>query len=117
VEEKMILSKGGIYLAKLNPTKDFEIGKVRPVIVLGSQAILDAEPPVVFICPLSSKSHSDFASIHYPLGPRDNLEVSSFALLEHCRSIAISRIINPRLAAITLKEYKELLEGLLLMLG
>ncbi|MEA0971658.1 hypothetical protein Megvenef_01642 [Candidatus Megaera venefica] len=36
VEQIEILTRAGIYLAKLNPAKDVEIGKVRPVIILNS---------------------------------------------------------------------------------
>lgn len=57
MEEKIILTRGGIYLAKLNPAKLSEVGKVRPVIILNCQKILDSQPPIVFICPLSSKSY------------------------------------------------------------
>ena len=48
-----ILTRGGVYLGKLNPAKHNEIGKVRPVIILNSQLILDSMPPIIFICPLS----------------------------------------------------------------
>jgi len=39
-----ILTRGGVYLGKLNPAKHAEIGKVRPVIILNSQLILDSAP-------------------------------------------------------------------------
>lgn len=32
----MTLTRGGIYLAKLNPAKKDEVGKIRPVVVLNS---------------------------------------------------------------------------------
>ena len=37
-----IFQRGGIYLAKLNPTKYDEIGKLRPVVILTSQNILNS---------------------------------------------------------------------------
>ena len=42
-----ILTRGGVYLGKLNPAKHAEIGKVRPVIILNSQLILDSMPPII----------------------------------------------------------------------
>ena len=116
VEEKIILTRGGVYLAKLNPTKISEVGKVRPVIILNAQNILDSIPPVVFICPLSSKSQSNFSHIHLKLFPRDNLEVESFALAEHCRSISLVRIIHPRIAQITEHELSVIFSRLQLLL-
>ena len=55
MEQKII--RGGGCLAKLNHSKEDEIGKVRPIIVLNSQIIPNTEPPVIFIYPLSSKSY------------------------------------------------------------
>jgi mRNA interferase MazF len=107
-----ILVRGGIYLAKLNPAKTFEVGKVRPVIILNAQKILDISPPIVFVCPLSSKSHSNFASIHLKIAPRGNLEVESFALVEHCRGIGIARIIFPQIANLSEIELTDIISRL-----
>jgi len=95
------VNRGGVYLAKLNPSKDSEIGKVRPVIILNSRIILKAKPPIVFICPLSSKSHKNFTDLHVKILSRDGLDINSFALVEHCRSISISRLNYPRIAQVS----------------
>jgi mRNA interferase MazF len=116
-QTEIILSRGGVYLAKLNPAKITEIGKVRPVIILNSQLILDSIPPVVFICPLSSQSHKEFSSLHFELCIRDNLKVKSYALIEHSRSISINRIIYPRLAQITFEEINKILHKLQRLVG
>lgn len=117
VEQIEILSRGGIYLAKLNPNKEDEIGKVRPVVILNSQTILDKKPPIIFVCPLSSQSHSEFNALHFELAPRDNLKAKSYALTEHCRSISLSRVIYPRLAQITNSELNSILHKLQFLLG
>jgi mRNA interferase MazF len=117
VEEKINLTHGGIYLAKLNPSKKNEIGKVRPVIVLTAEIILNISPPTVFVCPLSSKSFPEFESLHVKLTPRDGLEVNSFALVEHCRSISTQRLILPRLAQLNPSEIYLILSKLQRMLG
>ena len=117
VEEKIILTRGGIYLARLDPTKAAEVGKIRPVIILMSQAILDITPPILFICPLSSQSYPEFTYLHTTLPPRDGLEVKSYALVEHCRSISTQRIILPRLAQLTHPEIITILKKLQRMLG
>ncbi len=36
VEQKEILTRGGIYLARLDPAKINEVGKIRPIIILNS---------------------------------------------------------------------------------
>ncbi|HJD56336.1 MAG TPA: type II toxin-antitoxin system PemK/MazF family toxin [Rickettsia endosymbiont of Pyrocoelia pectoralis] len=109
VDQQEILTRGGIYLAKLDPAKINEIGKIRPVLILNSQIILDSIPPMIFICPLSSQSHLEFSSLHFKLPARNSLEVTSYELVEHCRSISITRIIHPRLAQTTSYELQSIL--------
>lgn len=117
VEQEEILTQGGIYLARLDPAKAAEVGKIRPVMVLNAQAILDIIPPTVFICPLSSQSKPEFSSLHVKLTPRDNLKVRSYALVEHCRSITIRRIVYPRLAQLTSSELRIILHRLQRLVG
>ena len=111
------LSRGGVYLARLNPAKAAEAGKIRPVVILTSQVLLDVAPPILFVCPLSSQSQSAFSSLHVALSPRDNLHVSSYALVEHCRAISIQRIIFPRLAQLTPAEISLILHRLQRLVG
>src|SRR3989344_9633462 len=117
VAEEKILTRGGIYLAKLDPAKAAEVGKIRPIVILTSQAILNITPPTLFICPLSSQSQPEFNSLHVKLPSRDNLEVTSYALVEHCRSVSIRRIIFPRLAQLTSTEIRLILHRLQRLVG
>lgn len=112
-----ILSRGGVYLTRLDPVKKTEVGKIRPVVVLNAEAILNINPLTVFICPLSSQSYPEFKNLHIPLPARDNLNVTSFALPEHCRAISIQRIIHPRLAQLTSSELASILEKLQRIIG
>jgi mRNA interferase MazF len=111
------LTRGGVYLARLNSKTTDEINKVRPVILLTSQVILNSNPPLVFICPLSSKSKPLFSNLHIELKPRDNLKLNSFTLTEHCMAISIKRLIFPRLAQLTPTELQSVLEKLKTLLG
>lgn len=115
--EKIILTRGGVYLAKLDPAKKAEIGKMRPVVILTAQLILNSTPPLLFICPLSSQSYPAFKALHVELPPRDNLQKKSYALVEHCRSITIDRLVYPRLAQLTPSEINLILHRLQRIVG
>lgn len=117
VEEVNILTRGGVYLARLDPAKAAEAGKIRPVVILTAQTILDIAPPIAFVCPLSSQSQPELSSLHTLLQPRDNLEVTSYALTEHCRAISTQRIIYPRLAQLTFAELRLILHRLQRLVG
>lgn len=115
--EEEILTQGGVYLAKLDPVKAAEVGKIRPIIILTTQVILDIMPPTVFVCPLSRESQPKFASLHLKISARDNLKKASYALVEHCRSITLRRIVYPRLAQITSAELRLILNRLQRLIG
>lgn len=74
MEEIALLTQGGVYLARLDPSKHAEVGKIRPVVILMGQFILDIQPTSVLICPLSSQSYSGCSHLHVALSPRDSLQ-------------------------------------------
>ena len=115
--EQQILIRGGIYLAKLDPAKRNEVGKIRPIVILNSQLVLDSEPPIIFICPLSSQSQVEFSNLHVELQARDGIKVKSYALVEHCRSITTNRIISSRLSQSTDYELRSILHKLSILVG
>lgn len=112
-----VLQRGGIYLARLDPAKGAEIGKLRPVVALTAQRILDVDPPVVFVCPLSSQSFTAFETLHVVLEPRDRLLKRSYALVEHCRSISRHRLQPDRIAMLSAREIAQVLHRLQRLLG
>lgn len=104
MERITLLTQGGVYLARLDPSKHAEVRKIRPVVVLMGQFVLDVQPASVLVCPLSSQSYPECSQLHVALPPRDSLQKDSYALVEHCRSISVQRLIEPRLAQLTTKE-------------
>ena len=117
VDEVGVLTRGGVYLARLDPAKHAEVGKIRPVVVLTAQEILQISPLTIFVCPLSSRSEPEFSDLHVELLARDSLKVSSYALVEHCRAMSIKRLIYPRLAQLTWHEIELILHRLQRLVG
>ena len=111
------LTRGGIYLARLDPAKGAEIGKLRPVAILTAQDLLDVDPLLVFVCPLSSRSDPAFTPLHIELRPRDRLEAPSFGLVEHCRGISRSRVLSDRIAQLNDSELALVLHRLQRLVG
>ena len=110
-------TRGGVYLGRLDPAKGAEVGKLRPVVVLTHQTLLDVMPAHVFVCPLSSRSDPAYESLHLTLEPRDSLRVTSYALAEHCRSISIQRIKSKRLAQLDATEIDSIVHKLQQLIG
>lgn len=55
----MDLVRGGIYLANLNPSKGSEIGKIRPVLIIQSDALNSIKHTTVNILPLTTHLKDD----------------------------------------------------------
>ena len=106
------LIRGGIYLARLDPAKEAEIGKLRPVAVLSANAILAVEIPLLSICPLSSQSDPRFEPLHVALPPRGGVKVDSNALVEYCRAVSRSRISEALIAQLRDTELATILHRL-----
>ena len=113
----MQLIRGGVYLARLDPAKGAEVGKLRPVVVLTDQTLLDIKPPHVFACPLSGRSDPDYEALHLSLPARDSLKVKSYALVEHCRAISIRRLQSERVAKLETDELNEIIRRLHRLVG
>jgi mRNA interferase MazF len=111
------LTRGGVYLARLDPAKGAEVGKLRPVVVLTDQFLLDVKPAHIFVCPLSGRSNPDYQALHFSLPARDSLKVQSYALVEHCRSISIRRLQSDRLAKLEVNELNEIIRRLHHLVG
>ena len=111
------LTRGGVYLARLDPAKGAEVGKLRPVVILTDQLLPDVKPAHVFICPLSGCSSPDYQALHLSLSARDNLKVQSYALVEHCWAISIRRLQSERLAKLEIDELNEIIRRLHRLVG
>jgi mRNA interferase MazF len=111
------LTRGGVYLARLDPVKGAEVGRLTPVVVLTDQALLDVSPPHVFVCPLTGQYDPDYQALHVSLPARDSLKVSSYALVEHCRAISTRRLLSDRLAKLEIDEINEIIRRLHRLVG
>ena len=59
-------NQGEIWLANLNPGRGTEPGKIRPVLILQNQALLDAEHPSTLIIPLTTNLIDDAEPLRNP---------------------------------------------------
>lgn len=65
-----MFNRGEIWLADLNPPHGTEPGKVRPVLIVQSQALLDAGHPSTYIVPLTTKLVDDAERFGFEWPPR-----------------------------------------------
>jgi mRNA interferase MazF len=87
-------SHGDIWLANLNPGRGTEPGKIRPVLLLQNQALLDAGHPSTLVIPLTTNLIDDVEPLRIRLTAGGGLEKDSDLLLDQLRAIDNKRLID-----------------------
>ncbi len=90
-----MLTSGDVVDVDLGLPAGSEAGFARPVVVVTAQEILEREPNVIQVVPLTSTIR-DFASEVYISGHGTGLDRVSNAQCQHVRSLAISRVVRHR---------------------
>ncbi len=103
-----MFKKGEIYLARLNPKKGNEVGKIRPILIYQTNFLNDCEHPTTIVLPISTHLIDNSYPLRYRLNKRDNLEKNSDILCDQIRAIDNQRIISNPLTKLSLKEVLEI---------
>ena len=86
--------RGSIWLANLNPGRGTEPGKVRPVLIVQCQALLDAEHPSSLVVPLTSHLIEDAEPLRLRITAQSGLDKESDLLLDQLRAIDNKQLIQ-----------------------
>ena len=103
-----MFKKGEIYLARLNPKKGNEVGKVRPILIYQTNLLNECDHPTTIILPISTKLIDNAYPLRYRVNKRDKLEQDSDILCEQKRAKDNNRIISDRLTQLSIKEMLEI---------
>ena len=85
---------GEIWLANLNPSEGTESGKVRPVLIIQYQELLDAQHPSTLIIPLTTNFIDNAEPLRLRIHSGGNLNQDSDLLIDQIRAIDNKRLIN-----------------------
>lgn len=98
------LKKGEVWLANLNPTKGTEAGKIRPVLVLQDQALLDVVHPSTLVAPLTTRLIEDIYPLRVRLNAKDDLKKDSDVLIDQMRAIDNKRFVKGPLITLSIEQ-------------
>jgi mRNA interferase MazF len=87
-------NRGEIWLANLNPKHGTEPGKTRPVLIVQSQALLDAHHPSTLVIPLTTNLVDDAEPLRVRVSPSGRLRRSADLLIDQLRAIDNRRLIK-----------------------
>lgn len=88
------LEYGSIWLANLNPGRGTEPGKIRPVLIVQNQALLDAGHPSTLVIPLTTNLIDDAEPLRIRITAQDRLDKDSDLLIDQIRAIDNKRLTN-----------------------
>ena len=110
-------NRGEVWLADLNPPYGTEPGKTRPVLVVQSQALLDAGHPSTYVIPLTTKLVSNAEPLRIRVLAAEKLLRDSDLLMDQLRAIDNRRLVKGPILKLPASAMKEILRALVELLG
>ena len=98
---------GEIWIADLNPRQGTEAGKRRPVLIIQSQALLNANHPSTIILPLTTQLVEEAYPLRIKLPKNKYLEESDI-MIDQIRSIDNSRLVKGPIVRLDDKSLEEI---------
>lgn len=89
-----MLTSGDVIALDLGTPTGREAGFRHPATVVTAQRILDAEPNVVQVVPLTSTVRGFHSEIEIEADESNGLATTSVAQCQHIRSVAVERILD-----------------------
>lgn len=111
------MKRGEVWVARLNPNKGAELGKLRPVIILQDDAILACGLTTVLVVPLTTQFRPEFAPLRIEIAARDRLKKPCYAVVEQTRAIDSSRFGDGPLTMLTSEEMSVVEKSLKAVMG
>jgi len=113
------LQHGGVYLVNLNPAckkAPAEISKVRPAVVIQTQALLDVDHPSAIIVPLTTNLKVNNL-LRYRIPAQGRLQEDSDCVLDQIKAIDTKRFVSRSpLCVLPEQEVMQLLKALVILL-
>ena len=92
------LNFGEIWLANLKPKNGTEPGKMRPVLIIQDQVLLDISHPSTIIIPMTTNLIDNASPLRIRLGAQGLLKQNSDILIDQIRSIDNRRLVKGPIA-------------------
>jgi mRNA interferase MazF len=110
-------NRGEIWLADLEPQHGTESGKIRPVLIVQAQALLDADHPSTLIVPLTTNLIDDAEPLRIRIGAASQLRRDSDLLLDQLRAIDNRRLTQGPIARLSKAQMAKVGEAIREVLG
>jgi len=111
------VKRGEIWTANLNPSRGREIGKIRPVLIVQADELIEADTPMVVVLPLTTHVYPQFRLWRVTVPARDRLRDDCQVVVDQPRALDRTRIGDGPLTVLTPTELATVERSLRVVLG
>jgi mRNA interferase MazF len=111
------MKRGEIWVANLNPPRGREVSKIRPVLIIQANELINAGTPMVIVLPLTTQVRPEFKLLRVAIAARGQLKQASQVLLDQPRALDRARLGDGPLTTLTAAEMAAVEHGLKIALG
>ena len=98
------MRSGEIWVGNLNPNRGNEVGKIRPVLILQADFLLEQGEPTVIVLPLTTQVRKSKEPLHVTIAARDRLLQDCQVMPEQPRTLDRARLADGPLTHLTEQE-------------
>ena len=98
------MRRGEIWVGNLNPNRGNEVGKIRPVLILQADFLLEQGEPTVIVLPLTTRVRKSKEPLHVTVAARDRLLQDCQVMPEQPRTLDRTRLADGPLTRLTKQE-------------
>jgi mRNA interferase MazF len=111
------MRRGEVWTANLNPSRGAEIGKIRLVLIVQADELIDAATPMVVVLPLTTHVYPEFRLWRVTVPARDRLRENCQVVVDQPRALDRTRLGEGPLTILTSAELAAVERSLRVVLG
>jgi mRNA interferase MazF len=98
------MRRGEIWIGNLNPNRGSEVGKIRPVLILQADFLIEQGEPTIIVLPLTTHVRKAKEPLHVTIPARERLQQTCQVMPEQPRTLDRTRLANGPLTKLTAEE-------------
>ena len=111
------MKRGEIWVGNLNPNRGAEGGKIRPVLIMQADFLIDQGEPTIIVLPLTTQVRVSKEPLHVTIPARPRLLQTCQVMPEQPRTLDRNRLADGPLTRVTSEEMKAVERSLMAVLG
>lgn len=111
------MRRGEIWIGNLNPNRGAEIGKIRPVLILQADFLIEQGEPTVVVLPLTTQVRKAKEPLHVTVQARQRLKETCQVVTEQPRTLDRRRLVEGPLTRLTPDEMAAVEKSFLAVTG